>query len=170
VTSATEILVDAFGRVHESMREMLPGLDAEALLWQPDPAANPIGWLAWHLTRVQDDHLAGVGQTPQVWTGQGFIDLFALPYSPGTIGYGQTAEEVRQFSVGDPELLLAYHGAVHERTLTILAGLDDAGFARIVDTRWDPPVTAAVRLVSVINDTMAHLGQMGYLRGLYQRR
>lgn len=79
MTSATEILVDAFGRVHESMHELLTGLDGEALLWQPDPAANPIGWLAWHLTRVQDDHLAGVGRTPQVWTGQRFAQRFALP-------------------------------------------------------------------------------------------
>jgi hypothetical protein len=41
---------------------------------------------------------------------------------------------------------------------------------RIVDTRWNPPVTAAVRLVSVIGDTLQHSGQAAYVRGLASRR
>ena len=170
MTSATEILVDAFGRVGESMHGLLAGLDPGALLWRPDPAANPIGWVAWHLTRVQDDHLADVGRLPQVWTEHGFAGRFALPYPVSATGYGQTAHEVGQFTVPDAAALLAYHDAVHEQTLAILSGLDDAGYARIVDERWDPPVTAAVRLVSVIGDTMMHLGEIGYVRGLYERR
>ena len=169
MTDATAILVDAFGRVNESMHDLLADLEPAALLWRPDPAANPIGWVAWHLSRVQDDHLAGVGQTPQVWTEWGFAERFALPYPVAAVGYGQTAAEVGQFAVEDPVLLLDYHDAVHERTLAVLAGLDDAGYARIVDKRWDPPVTAAVRLVSVVGDTLMHLGQIGYLRGLFER-
>lgn len=170
MTSATTILADAFGRGNDSMHTLLNGLGPAALLWQPDPAANSIGWLAWHLSRVQDDHLAGVGQVEQVWTTQGFADRFALPYPVTSIGFGQSAQEVAEFSVDDPALLLEYHEAVHALTLQVLSGLDDAGYARIVDERWDPPVTAAVRLVSVVEDTLMHLGQIGYLRGLFERR
>jgi hypothetical protein len=170
VTSATTILVDAFGRVNDSMRTLLPGIEPTALLWQPDHAANSIGWLAWHLSRVQDDHLAGVGQIEQVWTEQGFADRFALPYPVTSIGYGQSEPDVAQFNVADSALLLEYHDAVHAQTLEVLSRLDDTGYARIVDERWDPPVTAAVRLVSVIEDTLMHLGQIGYLRGLFERR
>jgi hypothetical protein len=49
-------------------------------------------------------------------------------------------------------------------------GITSAELDRVVDTRWDPPVTAAVRLVSVIGDTMQHLGQAAYVRGLAMRR
>ena len=66
--------------------------------------------------------------------------------------------------------LAQYHGAVHDLTLRYLDGITPAELDRIVDTRWDPPVTAAVRLVSVIGDTMQHLGQAAYVRGLAERR
>ncbi|MFV0461972.1 MAG: mycothiol transferase [Nostocoides sp.] len=168
--TTTGIFIDAFTRVHEELPALLDGLDEPTLLWRPDAQANPIGWLAWHLTRVQDDHLAGVGQVEQVWSRSGFADRFSLPYAITDIGYGQDSDEVAAFSVTDTGLLLAYQDAVHAQTLTILAGLDDERYARIVDERFNPPVSAAVRLVSVIGDTQAHLGQIGYVRGLAERR
>ena len=39
----------------------------------------------------------------------------------------------------------------------------------MVDERWDPPVTAAVRLVSVVDDAVKHLGQAEYVLGLAER-
>jgi hypothetical protein len=68
------------------------------------------------------------------------------------------------------DLLADYHGAVHELTMRYLDGITAEELDRIVDTRWDPPVTASVRLVSVIGDTMQHLGQAAYVRGMAQRR
>jgi hypothetical protein len=32
--------------------------------------------------------------------------------------------------------------------------------------RWDPPVTLAVRLISVVNDSMQHVGQAAYAKGI----
>lgn len=168
--TVTDILRDAYGRVHEELPALLHGLDAQSVLWRPDADANSIGWLAWHLTRVQDDHLAGVGDCEQVWTGEGFAARFALPYAVHEIGYGHTSAQVGAFDVTDVGLLGEYHAAVHAMSLRVLDEMDDADLARIVDERWDPPVTAAVRLVSVIGDTHAHLGQIGYVRGLAARR
>lgn len=170
MTTASDILRDAYTRVHEELPLVLGGLDADTVLWRLDPEANSIGWLTWHLTRVQDDHLAGVGQIPQVWVRDQFADRFALPYPIEAHGYGHTSADVGAFSVGDVGLLLEYHHAVHEMSLEVVDSLDDTGYARIVDDNWDPPVTAAVRLVSVIGDTQAHLGQIGYIRGLAERR
>ena len=167
---ATEILRDAYTRIHEDLPTLIGGLDAQALLWRPDSDANSIGWLAWHLTRVQDDHLAGIGGCEQAWTSEGFADRFALPYARGSIGYLQTTAQVGEFSVTDVGLLLEYHDAVHSLTLRVLDAMSEEDYQRIVDERWDPPVTAAVRLVSVIGDAQAHLGQIGYLRGLAERR
>ncbi len=37
---------------------------------------------------------------------------------------------------------------------------------RVVDKRWNPPVTLGVRLVSILNDDVQHVGQAAYVRGL----
>ncbi len=170
LTLAQTLLVDAFGRVAEAIPALLDGLTSDELLWRPDPDANSIGWLIWHLTRVQDDHLAGVAENEQVWGTGGFAHRFNLPYAARSIGYGQSSREVGAFSVTDGSLLAAYHAAVHIETVRIVEGLTPADFARIVDRRWDPPVTAAVRLVSVVNDITQYVGQVAYLRGLAERR
>ena len=41
----------------------------------------------------------------------------------------------------------------------------DPELTRIVDDNWDPPVTASVRLVSIVDDSAQHLGQAAYLKG-----
>lgn len=164
------VLVDAFERVTQDLPGLLNGLSSKELLWQPDSESNSIAWLAWHLARVQDDHMAGVGEVEQVWTAQGWEQRFGLPYDTADIGWQQTSAQVALFSVADLQLLISYQRAAHELTITVLDDLDAAGYARIVDRRWDPPVTAAVRAASVINDITQHLGQIGYLRGLAERR
>lgn len=169
-TSVPAVLLDAFDRVHQDLPRLLNGLDGEALTWRVDAAANSIGWLAWHLARVQDDHLADIGGREQVWTADGFRERFGLPYPTKAIGYGQTSQDVGMFDVRNSRLLIDYHDAVHVMTVALIEGMGPGDFDRIVDTRWDPPVTAAARLVSVVNDTSQHVGQIGYLRGLWERR
>ena len=67
------------------------------------------------------------------------------------------------------EKLTAYYDAVHEQTIRYVRGLSDDDLDRVVDKAWDPPVTLAVRLVSVISDDLQHAGQAAYLRGLIER-
>ena len=167
---AQGLLLDGFSRTAEALPNLLAELSPAELLWQPDPAANSIAWLVWHLTRVQDDHVAGVGRIEQVWTSDGWADRFDLPYARRSIGFGQGPADVSAFGVSDRTLLLGYHAATQEMTRTVVEALNHADFERIVDDRWDPPVTAAVRLVSVVDDTAQHPGQISYLRGLLQRR
>jgi uncharacterized damage-inducible protein DinB len=168
-TTATDLLRDAFGRTHDRLPAAVTGLTADELLWRVDADANPVGWLVWHLTRVQDDHMATIGELPQVWD-QGWADRFGLPYERMTIGYGQSSDEVGAFDVGDATLLTGYHDEVHAQSLRVVDGLSDADLDRVVDASWDPPVTVAVRLVSVVNEIAQHTGQASYLRGLLDRR
>ena len=162
----SEVLSDAFGRVHESVEAVLDGLTDEQLQHRPGPQANPIGWLVWHLARVQDDHVADVAGGEQVYAG--FVDRFALPYDEDAIGYGQSSDDVAAFAA--PVALLGeYAAAVHERTLAYLATLSGEDLDRVVDDSWDPPVTVEVRLVSVIGDCLQHLGQAAYVKGLAER-
>jgi hypothetical protein len=167
-TPASELLVDALGRVKETVHASVEGLDRRALAHRVDADANPIGWLVWHLTRVEDDHIAGVAGSEQVWLAQGWADRFALPVEAHDIGYGHTSDEVASVAV-DADLLVGYHDAVHDRVVDYLRTLTDDDLSRIVDRRWDPPVTLAVRLVSVVNDCTQHVGQAAFVRGLVDR-
>lgn len=168
MTAWPDLLEDGFERVTASLHDHLDGLDAEMILWRPDSEANPIGWLAWHLSRVVDDHLADLVDEPQVW--EDWRERFNLPYPAPDHGYGHTSEQVGEFDVGDPALLLGYADAVQARTTEILRTLAGENLDRIVDTAWDPPVTLGVRLVSVLNDATQHVGQIGYVSGLAARR
>ncbi len=113
--------------------------------------------------------MAGVAESEQVWLTQGWVDQFAVPYDSLDIGYGQTPDQAHRLEVSG-DLLAGYYAAVHARTLEILGGLTDPEFDRVVDRNWDPPVTAAVRIVSVVNDVTQHVGQVAYVRGLLNAR
>jgi uncharacterized damage-inducible protein DinB len=166
--SSSELLVDAFGRVKEAVQASADGLAPEALATRVE-GANSIAWLLWHLTRVQDDHIAEVAGTEQVWTAQGWAGRFGLPFGDDETGYGMSDAQVS--AVRAPaDLLVGYHEAVHAVTVGYVQGLVDADLGRVVDERWDPPVTLAVRLVSVIDDDLEHAGQAAFVRGILERR
>jgi uncharacterized damage-inducible protein DinB len=172
MTSTIDLLDDGFGRIRDTLARALDGIEPALLTARVDPEANTIAWLAWHLTRVQDDHVAEVAGTEQVYTAGGWAERLALPFAPDATGYAQSAADVGR--VAGPgvtaENLLGYHDAVLEATRAYLATLDDAALDRVVDENWNPPVTLAVRLVSVLSDDLQHAGQAAYVRGVLERR
>lgn len=168
--SSAEVLVDAFGRVREVVHQAVDGLAADELGYRVDEDANSIAWLVWHLTRVQDDHVADAAGIEQVWTSKGWADRFGLPFDDSATGYGHGSDEVAAVGTVSAELLTAYHDAVYEQSVRYVENLTDDDLVRIVDDAWDPPVTLSVRLVSVISDDLQHAGQAAYLRGIAQRR
>lgn len=166
---AKDILVETFSRIRPAVHSVLSGVDADLLGTRLDPEGNSIAWLVWHLTRVQDDHVSEVAGHEQTWTAGGYAAEAGLPFPDEATGYGFDAEQVGRVQVG-ADLLLRYHDAVHEKTITYLRGLADADLDRIVDDTWDPPVTLGVRLVSVADDDLEHVAQAAFLRGTLERR
>lgn len=150
------------------MAAVLHGIDDRHLTWRADPEANTVAWLVWHLTRVEDDHLAGAFGVAQLWDSDGWRDRFGLPLPEGATGYGMKPSEVAEV-VAPAGLLSDYHRAVAARTETLLTGVRPDDLRRVVDERWDPPVTLEVRLVSVVSDALQHVGQAAYGRGLAER-
>ncbi|GAA0530712.1 hypothetical protein GCM10011581_28570 [Saccharopolyspora subtropica] len=167
-TSSAEVLADAFGRIREVVHGAVRGLDVDQLAFRLDSEANSIAWLVWHLTRVQDDHVADVAGTEQIWTEQDWCGRFGLPLPYEDTGFGHGPDEVAEVRV-DGNLLTGYHDAVYERTVDYVRGLTDDDLPRIVDTAWDPPVSLGVRLVSVISDDLQHAGQAAFVRGIVER-
>jgi hypothetical protein len=165
MTSA-ELLTDAFGRVRETVHGAVDGLSGAQLAARLDDEANSIAWLCWHLTRVQDDHLADAFGVEQVWPA--FVERFGLPFGAGATGYGQSTGQVGMVQVSG-DLLTSYHDAVHAQTVALVSSVTDPDLSRVVDEGWDPPVTLGVRLISVIDDCMQHAGQAAFIRGILLR-
>jgi hypothetical protein len=165
--AARDLLVDSFGRVRELVVELTDGLTVETATYRPDADANSIAWLLWHLTRTQDDHVAGLAGVEQAWPA--WRERFGLPFSDWATGYGQNREQVAAVRpTGD--LLAGYHADVHAMTMGYLEQITVEELERVVDTRWDPPVTASVRLVSILGDVLQHAGQAAYVQGMAERR
>jgi hypothetical protein len=169
MTSA-QLLVDAFGRIRDTVHNVVRGMTPEQLGFRLGSDANTIAWLVWHLTRIQDDHIAHAAQTEQVWTSGGWAERFKLPFGRLATGYGQSSADVAAVRVESGDLLTAYHDAVYEHTIGFVSGVTEASLARIVDERWDPPVTLGVRLVSIIADDLQHAGQAAFIRGIIEQR
>lgn len=164
-----ELLIDAFGRVRELVMKSTEDLRADALSHKLEPGANSIAWLVWHLTRTQDDHVSEIAGREQAWIEDDWVTRFGLPFPAEQTGFGHTPEQVAAVAPDDPELLQAYHQAVHDRTLAYLQTIDADELDRIIDESYDPPVAVGVRLVSVISDNLQHAGQARYVKGITER-
>ena len=161
-----DVLIEGFGRLPELVRAAVEGLSPEQLRHRPAEGANTIAWLVWHLARIQDSHVAEVIGDEQVYITGDWARRFGLKADPSDIGYGYSPDQVGAVRPESWQALVDYYGAVHERTIGYLGGLSDDDLDRVVDENWDPPVTLGVRLVSVWNDDMQHVGQAAYVRGL----
>lgn len=167
---STQVLLDAYERIRSSVHAVVADLDGSALTWRPDPEANTIAWLTWHLARVQDDHVADVAGQRQVWEADGWPERFGLSAGAMDTGFGHSPDRVAQIRPDGPEPIAAYIDAATEQTRAYVEGLTTDDLDSVVDEAWDPPVTLGVRLVSVIGDGLKHVGQAEYVKGLYQRR
>lgn len=166
VMDVGNLLVDLYGRVPPLAREAVEGLTTAQLTAAAWPGANPIGWLLWHTARVQDHQVAEVFGTVQHWVSGDWATHFGVAPDPDNHGYGHGPAEVAAIRPSSAAVLVDYLDAVQcpER----LAGLTASDLDRVVDRNYDPPVTLGVRLISVADDSLQHVGQAAYLRGFLQ--
>ena len=168
--TSNDLLADAFERVRDAVHPAVNGLSPEELAFRPDPESNSIAWLVWHLTRIQDDHVAGLDGSEQVWKAGGWAKRFDLPLDDADTGYGHGPEDVAAVVADCADAARLLRGRAPDRHSGSSPRLGEADLDRVVDRDWDPPVTVGVRLVSVIADDLQHAGQAAYVRGILQRR
>ena len=162
-----DVLNDTFDRLPELVSSAVDGLTPEQLRWAPRPGANSIGWLVWHLTRIQDHHVSELVERDQVWVHGDWAARFGLRGADaGDTGYAHSADDVASLQPESSQALVDYYEAVAVRTREFIQGLTPERLDEIVDKRWNPPVTLGVRLISVAGDDLQHVGQAAYVRGL----
>ena len=162
-----ELLRDGYERVSKALERALGELHQDDLDQQPTPDCNSMGWMAWHLTRVQDHHIAALLGEEQLWISKGWHARFNRSPDSEDIGFGHSSEEVAAFRSPDVKTLLDYHRAVLERSKGYISNLSAEDLDRELDEpQFQPLPTVSVRLVSVLSDNLQHAGQVAYVRGL----
>lgn len=153
-------------------RYLLPGFekmtDAE-LRERVTPDANPVGWLMWHLSRVQDRAVAGMTGVDQTWIRDGWHSKFGMGPDPEQRGNGDTSEQVAAFTAPDASTLVAYYKAVRAQVDAFLEGLDaDDPDRPVPGATPDKPVALSQRVPGLILEAVQHTGQVAFVRGLVQ--
>jgi len=161
------LLEDAYSRIYEFMKHVLSDLGQDDLDWQPKSDANSIGWLAWHLTRQQDAQVAALMNTKQLWISGKWYERFRRPAEPEDTGFGHTKTQIQAFKSPDADAFLKYQKEVAARSMEYFKTLSEEDLNKTLKEPWfQPPPTVGVRIVSIMEDSMLHAGQMGYVRGL----
>lgn len=167
--NTADVLRDSFQRIRDQLAVVFDGLSEEQLAFRPNENANSIAWLAWHQARIHDDHMSEIAGKAQAWVEDGWAAKFGMPPDPRNQGTGHGSAEVAAIKP-DAALLLGYQDAVLAQTNEYLDSITPEELDRVIDVRWNPPVTVGVRIVSVFNDNTEHVGQAAYVRGLIENR
>ncbi len=167
--NVSDFVTDALNTVRGSVALTLDGLPAEHLNHRPADESNPIGWLIWHMARMQDRGMSALTGEPQLWISAGWHQRYGMAADPADTGMGHTAEQVSAFNAPDTATLIEHYDAVLQETLDHLSSLDETDLELVIETP-PPAATVGARLLSVVNGNMQHVGQAGYVRGLIENR
>ena len=168
VIQAVEIAKAVFDRNEAILLRALEGLTVDELQVQVGPDSNPIGWLMWHLSRVQDNHFSAMEDKEHAWVTEGWNEKFDRADKPTSDrGRGHTTEEVADFRPPDVDTLIAYYRSVRAHSAAFLDGLTEADLNRPVpNLAGDGTQPMRERFEMSLMDTLQHSGQIAYLRGL----
>lgn len=164
-----EIFISGYEDILGALKETLSGLTDDELNWQPHPDCNSIGWLTWHVTRLEDDQIASIMGEEQLWIKEGWHTKFNRPADSQDVGFGHTSKQVAEFKSPDIQTFLNYNEAVFKRAKHYFLSMSESDWDRPLDEYWQGiPIKIGWRLRSVLEDCLQHTGQMAYIRGLRQ--
>lgn len=163
---ATDLAIAALTRSYGFLEKALDGLSVEHLYYMPTPTANSIAWLVWHLSRWKDNNTARLSNIQSLWESQGWASRFNM--ATNSAGMGDTSEDVAAFRP-NRELLFDYALAAQSAALERISLITPADLKRNVETPWGPRPGSLI-LTATLNDSLQHIGQIAYLRGMITGR
>ena len=159
-----EFITDALDKENGFLIEALEGLGPDELGWQPAPDANSIGWILWHMVRVEDMWIQFFAQfQTELWETEGWHEKFGLPTRDN--GFGHTPDQVNNFPSLDLGEFLRYRAAVRQATLAYLDTLTPEDMERVPRERR-PEMSLGAMFRQIIGEMYQHVGHIAYLRGL----
>ncbi|WFP15570.1 mycothiol transferase [Citricoccus muralis] len=170
---AITVLSDLAARPLQAMDYFWDELEPARINDHPGGHPNSIAWLLWHSARETDAQIAPLSDTSEVWTAQGFAQRFDFDgqdLGALDMGYGQNPAAAEAITVPATQegksLLREYLEAVYQHLGKWIQTLDASELDRVVDHHYDPPATLGVRVISVIDDAVQHVGQAAYIAGM----
>ena len=159
-----EFIVDALDKENGFLLDALDRLTPDELAWQPSPEANSIGWILWHMVRVEDMWIQFFAQfKTEIWEQDGWNDKFGLPTRDN--GFGHTADQVANFPRLDLGEFLQYRAAIRQATLAYLDTLSPTDMETVPRERR-PEMSLGAMFRQIIGEMYQHVGHIAYLRGL----
>ena len=164
-----QMLSDGYAGVLRTLDYTLAGLTVDDLDWQPKPDCNSIGWVVWHLTRLQDKTVSDFTGEAQLWIKEGWHKKFNRPADAKDTGGRMKPEELPTFKSPPVDVLMGYFKAVLARSQKYFATLKPADLDKIVEgTPFPKPPTRGGLLLIIMGDGLQHAGQASYIRGMRQ--
>ncbi|MFQ6030993.1 MAG: DinB family protein [Dehalococcoidia bacterium] len=145
------------------VKESTNDLTEDQVFYQPAEDTNSIGWLIWHLSRWRDNISAAVAGEPQVWVSEGWDKRFGI--TAERTGLGDTLEQVASFRV-DRDILLGYAEAAHNAIVSRVSHFTLEQLEKPIEYVPGSSRPAWRALISVMEDSAEHTGQINYLRGM----
>ena len=144
--------------------DALDCLTSDEIIWKPGPGANSIGWILWHMIRVEDMWFQFfIQRQPEIWEKDNWNEKFGLPTRDN--GFGHTPEPVNNFPIYDLTEMLAYGSAVRTATLSYLKSMT-AEQLDVVPREARPEMSVGRIFRQVIGEIYQHQGHIAYLKGL----
>ena len=164
-----QFIKDTLTREDSQLKGLITNLNENDIYWQPRSGSNSIGWIIWHMIRVEDMWIQFFSQKQtELWESENWYARFDLP-KRGT-GFQHTPEQVSDFPNLPINLVLEYGDAVRNNTLAYLQGLQNEDFYA---TPWADKPNMWWHDFSIINmfnqllgELYQHLGQIAYISGL----
>ncbi|PKB79170.1 MAG: hypothetical protein BZY88_14655 [SAR202 cluster bacterium Io17-Chloro-G9] len=170
MSTAADPVIMAMERNWDMIDGALMGLDEGMMARQPTDQCNSISWLLWHLTRVTDAFInTRLRDLTQLWIKDGWHEKFGMPADSENRGVGWSAAEVAAWMPPSQGAQLGYYQAVRTEAREFLANVTPQEMDReIIMPPVPEPRTVATAMGQMVWDTVAHGGQIAYLRGFYR--
>lgn len=160
-----ETLRSAFNEYLSQLKRAVDGITVSEAYSQPSPNSNHIGWLVWHMARVEDRWINRIllGVTEE-WNSGGWDTRFGL--DPESNGAGQSLEEVLAMPQIPVSELLEYYEAVRARSIAYLDTVKDADLEREYEHPRFGVITGSWIVGHIIVEESQHTGQVALIRGM----
>ena len=164
-----DLVIQNFDSTLSILEQTLKGLTREELDWQPKPNCNSIGWITWHLSRFLDWGSSFFSGEEQLWIKDGWFGRFDRPADLADTGGRNTPEQVAAFKSPDTDTLIDYYRAALEKFKLFLNTVSSSDLDKEYDDNWSQVYpTLGSRINAAVRETLQHLGQIAYIRGLLQ--
>ncbi len=159
-----EFIEDAFSKEHEFLMDAVRDLTPEELAWRPGHEANPMGWILWHMLRVEDMWFQFfIQRQPEIWESEGWNEKFGLPTRDN--GFGHTQEQVDGFPAVDLTELILSGNVVRDDTLANIKGLVTEDYD-VVTRELRPEMSVGAIFRQVSGEGYQRQGDLAYLKGM----